>query len=181
MACLTLGGRKSLSIVREPMGIWSRGDYSTVSDRSFRVVEDALHCDFLDAPSSIYLQSIDPTLLKHQDSRLTLLLSVSWHITLSRIDDNTMPLTRWPRQSQQFQPCSIGRANRRRSSMRRHAAKSSVSHYLNPNDQIVIHGSFVESILVAGIGGLVPWKCEPRHSEQLRPCALSAELIWPTC
>ncbi len=58
--------------------------------------------------------------------------------------------------------------------------KSNVSFHLNPNDQPVIQGSFVESILLPVVGGLVPWECEPRHSEQLRPCALSAELIWPT-
>ncbi len=38
MACLTLGGRKSLGIAREPMGIWPGADYSKVSDMSFRVV-----------------------------------------------------------------------------------------------------------------------------------------------
>src|ERR1700680_3988318 len=51
--------------------------------------------------------------------KLTLLLLVSWHIILSRRDDSTMPMTQWPQQSQPFQPCSIGRENRRRRNLRR--------------------------------------------------------------
>jgi len=183
MESLTPGGRKSLSVVYEPMGTWLREDCYRVSCMSFSRLNVVFNSDSrwlqLDLGSDHWSKAIEAPSCK-----LTLLLLASWHIILSRRDDSTMPMTQWPQQSLPFQPCSVGRERRRRRNLRRmrHAVIPIVSFHSSVNGLIHMHRIFIETMLLALKGcGVVPLKCEPRHSEQLRPCAPSVEPIWPTC
>jgi hypothetical protein len=147
--CLTLGGRKSLGIVSEPMGIWLREDCYIVSCILFSTIEDALHWKTLGAPkfderSDHWYNAIQATYCK-----LTLLLPVSWHIVLSRKGDSTTPMTQWPQQSQPSQPYSIERERRRGGSLRRsrYAVIPNCQHSPQCQYSSHIHRSFIESML----------------------------------